>query len=65
MEEVFYFADFDGRILSGVAKEVAHAKVIGIPVIEIPSSVEERSIIYPQTKEFLKQIGFYKCNKEQ
>lgn len=50
----------DGRILSGIAAEVDHAKTIGLPIIEIPSSLTKRMLDYPETKEFLTELGFYK-----
>lgn len=50
----------DGTIPSGIAKEVAHAYLIGIPVIELPCSVEKRSMDYATTKEYFKELGHYK-----
>ena len=50
----------EGKILSGVAAEVAHAKVIGYPVIELPCSLETRYMEYPETKQYLIELGHYK-----
>ncbi len=50
----------NGKILSGVAAEVAHAKVIGYPVIELPCSLNNRYMDYPETKQYLIELGHYK-----
>lgn len=50
----------DGTILSGVAAEVAHALKEKMPVIEIPCSLKKRMQEYPETKEYLTELGFYK-----
>ena len=50
----------DGSIPSGVAAEVRIALKWGIPVIELPCSIETRCMDYPKTKQYLTEIGFYK-----
>ncbi len=50
----------DGTILSGVAAEVQHAVSINYPVIELPCSINKRSQEYPETKQYLTEVGFYK-----
>lgn len=50
----------NGQILSGVAAEVEHALNIGIPVIELPCSIKKRSMDYPETKQYLIELGHYK-----
>lgn len=50
----------DGRILSGCAVELERAILINIPIIELPRLLESRFITYPETKEYLTEIGFYK-----
>jgi len=50
----------DGNIPSGIAKEVNHAYLLGIPVIELPCSIEKRSMNYDNTKEYFKELGHYK-----
>lgn len=51
----------DGRLLSGVAFEVQHAKNNELPVIELPRLLEKRMMNYPETKEYLTELGFYKA----
>lgn len=50
----------DGKIPSGVAAEIRIALKWGIPVIELPCSVESRCMNYPETKQYLTEIGHYK-----
>lgn len=50
----------DGQIPSGVAAEVKAAISWGKMVIELPCSVNKRCQEYPETKEYLTEIGFYK-----
>ena len=50
----------NGDILSGVAFEVARAISDGMPVIELPCSITERSMDYPETKQYLIELGHYK-----
>ena len=52
----------DGQILSGVAAEIQHAVSINYPVIELPCSINKRSQEYPETKQYLTEIGFYKTS---
>ena len=51
----------DGRLLSGVATEVQFAKKLGMPIIELPRLLEKRMMDYPETKEYLTELGFYKA----
>lgn len=50
----------NGQILSGVAAEVQHAIQIGYPVIELPCSIKTRCMEYPETKQYLIELGHYK-----
>jgi hypothetical protein len=50
----------NGQILSGVAAEVQHAIEKGLPIIELPCSVEKRCMDYPETKRYLIELGHYK-----
>lgn len=52
----------NGQILSGVAAEVQHAISINYPVIELPCSVHKRCMDYPETKQYLIELGHYKVN---
>jgi hypothetical protein len=47
----------DGTIPSGVAQEIKWAGEAGIPVIELPSAVNRRTLTLDQTREYLKEIG--------
>lgn len=53
----------DGKILSGVGAEVAHARFLGYPIIELPCSLDKRIIDYPETKQYLVELGHYKLKK--
>jgi len=53
----------NGAILSGIASEINFAKSIDIPIIELPCSLEARMLDYPETKQFLIEVGHYKLNK--
>ena len=50
----------NGKILSGVAAEVSYAKLNDYPIIELPCSLEQRYMDYPQTKQYLIELGHYK-----
>jgi hypothetical protein len=50
----------NGKILSGVAAEVACAKLNNYPVIELPCSLNNRYMDYPETKQYLIELGHYK-----
>lgn len=50
----------NGKILSGISAELMAALQNEIPIIELPCSLEERMLIYPETRQFLTEIGFYK-----
>ncbi len=52
----------DGNIPSGISFEINYAKSIGLPIIEMPSSVEKRMMDYKSTKSYLTEIGHYKNN---
>lgn len=48
----------DGTITSGIVTEIEHAKYLNLPVIEIPVSIERRSLSYKETSIYLKEVGF-------
>jgi hypothetical protein len=50
----------NGDILSGIAAEVQHALDWNIPVIELPCSLQSRMMDYPETKQYLIELGHYK-----
>lgn len=47
-------------ILSGVAFEIQKALEYSIPVIELPCSLNNRMMEYPETKQYLIELGHYK-----
>ena len=47
----------DGRIPSGVAKEVNQAFLDGKPIIELPSGINKRGMSYEDTLEYLQEVG--------
>lgn len=49
-----------GEILSGIAYEIDVARVDGIPIIELPCNLKQRSLDYPTTKQMLIELGHYK-----
>ena len=53
----------NGQILSGVAAEVQHAVENSIPVIELPCSINKRCMDYPETKQYLIELGHYKVKQ--
>lgn len=50
----------NGQILSGISAELQAAKEYDIPIIELPCNLTNRMQEYPETKEFLIELGFYK-----
>ena len=50
----------DGYITSGIAAEICIAKDNNMPIIELPRALEERSMSYIETKQYLTEVGFYK-----
>lgn len=53
----------NSEILSGVAVEIMYARDHDMPIIELPCSLDSRVLNYPETKQFLIEIGHYKSNK--
>lgn len=53
----------NSEILSGVAVEIMYARDNNMPIIELPCSLDSRMLNYPETKQFLIEIGHYKSNK--
>jgi hypothetical protein len=49
-----------GEILSGISAEIQEAIRCDIPVIELPCSLDKRMQEYPETKQYLIELGFYK-----
>lgn len=47
----------DGTIPSGVAQEIQWAIDAGLPVIELPSAVNRRTLTLQQTRDYLAEIG--------
>ena len=47
----------DGRITSGVVKEIGWALTAGKPIIELPSCISSRVLSQVQTIEYLKEVG--------
>lgn len=58
MDLVAFRALPDGRIPSGVARELLWARLAGIPVIELPSNVSERGMTVDSTREYLREVGY-------
>ena len=49
-----------GRLLSGVSAEVQIALELHMPIIELPCSLQTRMMDYPETKQYLIELGHYK-----
>lgn len=47
----------DGRIPAGVAKEIAWAQEAGIPVLELPSGIIDRTMSVASTRNYLHEVG--------
>lgn len=50
-----------GQILSGISRELEAALENNIPIIELPCNLKNRMQEYPETKNYLIELGFYKC----
>lgn len=50
----------NGKISSGIAAEIAYARQINLPIIELPCSLDIRFMDYPETKQYLIELGYYK-----
>lgn len=56
--DVFVFRALpDGAVSSGVYREWEWAVEAGIPVIELPSSIERRALSLTLTREYLREVG--------
>jgi hypothetical protein len=53
----------NGDILSGVSAELEEAIEEEIPIIELPCSLQSRMMDYPETKQYLIELGHYKVKK--
>lgn len=47
----------NGKITSGVAKEIQAAQDTGIPVLELPSMIPSRTMTYEETVRYLQESG--------
>lgn len=52
-----------GEILSGIAAELTAASNNNIPIIELPCSLDKRMLQYPETRQLLTEIGYYKVSE--
>lgn len=50
----------NGDILSGISAELQRAIELNLPIIELPCSIESRMMDYPETKQYLIELGHYK-----
>lgn len=56
--DIFVFRALpDGRISSGVMKELRWAEEFGLPVFELPSNTVERELSLDATRQYLREIG--------
>ncbi|MGV8961902.1 MAG: hypothetical protein ACOH2V_00795 [Candidatus Saccharimonadaceae bacterium] len=51
----------DGSILSGVASEIVFAQENHMGIIELPCNLSKRMLTYPETKDYLYEVGFRKA----
>lgn len=49
-----------GQLLSGISAELQAAMDANILIIELPCSVKTRMMEYPETKQYLIELGHYK-----
>jgi hypothetical protein len=54
---LFFRAFPDGSIGAGVAKEIAWAEEMNIPVVEIPRQIARRTLSVDDTKAMLAELG--------
>ena len=57
MDAVVFRALPDGQIPAGIYKEVATAKKLSRPVLELPSCLSRRELTVEQTREYLSEAG--------
>lgn len=56
-DAVAFRAHFDGRIPSGVGKEVLAAREAGLPIIELPNLLNSRFMEVGETRQLLELLG--------
>lgn len=57
--QVLAFRAFaDGSIPAGIVKEIAFARDLGLPVIELPSAMMRRALSVDATRETLCELGY-------
>lgn len=54
----------DGKIASGVAKELKTAMDMGKPILELPFSLTSRSMSVEETVEWFKEVGHQKARRK-
>jgi hypothetical protein len=54
---LFFRSFIDGTIPAGIAKEIAWARLAGIPVLELPSRIERRTLSVDETRITLAELG--------
>jgi len=54
---LFFRALPNGKITSGVAIEIVHARMCNKPILEIPSGMLHRTLSRDETVEYLKDVG--------
>lgn len=47
----------DGNISSGVAQEIRHARILCLPILELPNGIIRRELTIEQSKEYLNNLG--------
>lgn len=55
----------NGDILSGISAELEAALDNNIPIIELPCSLHMRMMDYPETKQYLIELGHYKTKQSE
>ena len=54
---LFYRSFIDGRIGAGVAAEIQWAHEIGLPIMEFPRLVNQRTLDVEETRQYLRELG--------
>jgi hypothetical protein len=47
----------DGNIPSGVAREIRHARILHMPILELPNGIIRRELTIEESREYLNNLG--------
>lgn len=56
-DAMFFRGFIDGSIGAGVAKEIEWARLVGLPIVELPSKIARRTLTVDETRAMLAELG--------